>query len=521
MTELHNRLNQIIECSSQLIFVTADTVSRQQKALTEFLSNQADDTDVSFFKADGQSDSDSYRRSIYSQITGNYTDTKSKKLSQLLNLDKHKSSDNGLFLICISKAELLHTDFVKELWDWTVQARQYGAGTRLSILLFCDNDWAQRALTYLPNNGDAGPIIISKDTQDAVGFDVNALESLMNDKHSWLSTKNQPLVTKKWFLTFVGSIFLVTFASLMSILYLNESEDASLVAQSEPVDATDKMGSEREKNAVKNETSESENYSAEELFATDFNPSTGSRETFSEPLGEGYETNNEQPKKVDSGTDNSIETALAVEEHHKKATINASLSKTSSVKQSAPLTNYASDIDDKNLEDSTVRSAPITSQPATPSAVPVAGSVKSKSIIDFKVDDITNVNQLSATLSNSDENAPQNLSATTFKEKTNIDYRFDETTLLSLPSNAVVLQLSGIQNPVVLENYLKNNKLEASTWVYETQRYGGPWYVVTYSQAFDSIESAINNLPGLPDVIKESQPFAKSINQIQKEIRSR
>ena len=102
-----------------------------------------------------------------------------------------------------------------------------------------------------------------------------------------------------------------------------------------------------------------------------------------------------------------------------------------------------------------------------------------------------------------------------------IDYQFDETTLLSLPSDAIVLQLSGIQNPSVLEDFLNDNSLRNSTWVYQTERYGGAWYVVLYKDSFASIESALNKLTSLPEEIRQAQPFAKSVNQIQLEIKQR
>ena len=84
-----------------------------------------------------------------------------------------------------------------------------------------------------------------------------------------------------------------------------------------------------------------------------------------------------------------------------------------------------------------------------------------------------------------------------------------------------MLQLSGIQNPVVLENYLASNDLKANTWIYETQRYGGPWYVVVYRQSFESIDAALNRMSSLPAGIRDAEPFAKSVNQIQQEIKLR
>ncbi|GAB56938.1 hypothetical protein GPUN_2824 [Glaciecola punicea ACAM 611] len=54
--------------------------------------------------------------------------------------------------------------------------------------------------------------------------------------------------------------------------------------------------------------------------------------------------------------------------------------------------------------------------------------------------------------------------------------------------------------------------------MYKTQRYGGSWFVVLYKEAFGSIETPLKQLHSMPADVKEAQPFAKSINQIQQEI---
>ena len=162
-------------------------------------------------------------------------------------------------------------------------------------------------------------------------------------------------------------------------------------------------------------------------------------------------------------------------------------------------------------------------------ASPKVATPKTEIGTDFQVPDIISVEQL-----NNQLNQQEAVRSIEYAEvldinntpepplgETSVDYQFDETTLLSLPTDAIVLQLSGIQNPVVLENYLNSNDLKASTWVYQTQRYGGPWYVVVYKQAFASIDAALQQKSKLPINQRETQAFAKSIDQIQEEISRR
>lgn len=514
MTELHNRLNQIVECSSQLIFVTADTASRQQKALTEFLSNQTDNTDVSFFKADEQGNSDVNRLSIYSQITGNYFDTDINTLPQMLDLEKQPNSSGGLFLVCISQAERLQSEFLKELWNWTLKAQKYGNNTRLSVLLFCESSWAQRAFKSLSVDDDICPILISEDVQDAVGFDVNALESLMNDKNSWLSINNRPLVTNKWFLTSIATIFLVAFASLMSLRYSNEQQNDLILVKNTPSKSKERLISNNFKIEESELGDDSINQNTSALFALNFNGVQTTDVKHSEILNETVDVNKTLLGLVDIANEFNTEMSSASLESNG---VIVAWSEINIGEQVSTLAQHPRKIEEENINEVDPPSYPL---PQSMSQT-IVDLENSSDAIDFKVKDIISVEQLSVVLADDENKYTQQQVAAIYDNKTNIDYRFDETTLLSLPTNAVVLQLSGIQNPVVLENYLKNNNLKTSTWVYETQRYGGPWYVVIYNQVFDSIESAVNNVPRLPDVIKESQPFAKNINQIKKEIRTR
>ena len=100
------------------------------------------------------------------------------------------------------------------------------------------------------------------------------------------------------------------------------------------------------------------------------------------------------------------------------------------------------------------------------------------------------------------------------------DYQFHEQLLLELPNDSYVLQLSGITTEGLLEEYLVDNRMLNSVWVYKTQRYGGDWFVVLFNQSFDSLEAARSGVSLLSTQLQSVSPFAKSVSQIKNEILS-
>lgn len=99
-------------------------------------------------------------------------------------------------------------------------------------------------------------------------------------------------------------------------------------------------------------------------------------------------------------------------------------------------------------------------------------------------------------------------------------YQFHEQLLLELPNDSYVLQLSGITTESLLEEYLVDNRMLNSVWVYKTRRYGGDWFVVLFNQNFASLEAARSGVSLLSTELQAVSPFAKSVSQIKNEILS-
>ena len=486
MSELHNRLSHLVNYSSQLIFVSGDSVSDQQRTLNEFLAHQQENTDISFFSAKQEQNATDYRGMICRQLGGHTVGSFVRPLNQLL-IDL--PADDGPFLVCITQAQHLSNEFLQELWDWVMHAKQYNRKLHLNIILFGKSEWAQASQEWLPSQNSHKPVLLSSQSVDAVGFDVNALEALMAQDKEWFSGSTSPIVTKKWFISSVLAVFLCLFIGMITWQY---PEDISRLLSGEKIESTDAPAFD-----LPEEDIEAAILPPEDAFTQ---AATNSNEVVvvePVPITEDILVRSWENAKTDAQK-NDITSGNTIE--------------------------------------------PILSEPTPSITEKQASNSLQEDAVDFQVPDIISVAQLDERLGSSvqtpTETPIENETSVEMEDEiedvlvneaelpsetdtTTIDYRFDETTLLALPSDTIVLQLSGIQNPVVLENYLNNNNLKANTWVYETQRYGGPWYVVVYNQSFDSIDAALNRLSSLPDDIRDAQPFAKSINQIQQEIKQR
>jgi DamX protein len=528
VSELHKRLSHLVNYSSQLIFVSGNTIADQQRTLSDFLSSQQDNTEISFFSASSSKQASDYRGAICRQLGGHKVGSFIRPLQQLLSSSEDGlSKENGPYLVCITQAEALDSEFLQELWDWVMHSQQVNADIHLNIILFGESAWAKKSQEWLPVHNSHKPVLLSSELVDPVGFDVNALEALMADKSSWFGASNQPLVTNKWFISSVLSVFLIVFAGLMvlqypkqfSLLLSGAGENTNPIpdlVEDELIYSDDNIREAIVDEAFLSVPPGDEKYQAQvEIIEAD-------------NAGEGPK---EQEKTPQSITDkllvtswpNSVAAYEAEQTTELKALDAAPVNMKEQIETlpSNAITRVQTTQANK-LDSNTLAQRPKTAQQES----------KADAEGDFQVPDIISVEQLDAQFNLKEsfnivpaadtaaEIAPPAQQAPE-TNKTSIDYQFDETTLLSLPIDSIVLQLSGIQNPVVLENYLNNNNLKASTWVYETQRYGGPWYVVLYRQSFNSLDAALEQLSSLPADVKEAQPFAKSINQIQQEISRR
>ncbi|WP_371193594.1 SPOR domain-containing protein [Glaciecola sp. SC05] len=475
MSQLHKRLEHLVNYSSQLIFVSSDSIADQQRTLSEFLSLQHESTEVSFFSASKAQDASDYRRIICRQLANHTVGSFVRPLRELLqDLD----DDKGHYLVCISQAEMLDATFLNELWDWVTSCREHQQDLHINIILFAEQIWTERAQTWLPSHHINKPVLLSSQSIDAVGFDVSALENLMAQKRAFFAVDDaHNIIQKKWFIVSVLSLFLLIFLALIALQYPEQTKYFI-------------------------ETGE-----LPEIHSTIAEPAITIDETNTEPEPSSqilpYEASLEL---IESDTTDSIFVSNWPSENNTPLDDLLGPSDVNNQQIEAPKASTEAEFDQASNVDITM---------------PNRSQIPTVNPQDFAVDDIVSVAQL-------DQQLQQELSSATSSEgeleAITVDttgYLFDEALLLSLPQNQVLLQLSGIQNRNVLTTYLAENNLASLTWVYKTQRYGGDWFVVVYKQAFDSIAQATAAIAQLPPAVQQSGPFSKRVQQIQQEILQR
>lgn len=479
MSELQERLEHLVNYSSQLIFVSGDSIAQQQRALEEFLAVQKENTEISYFTSELTMESPDFRRIICRQLLGQKVGSFVRPLKELLK-DLHEQP--GPFLLCIKQAQTLPNPFLQELWDWVIESKKLPPNHHVNVILFGETTWAEKAKRWLPKRNSSRPVLLSTQSVDSTKFDVNALENLMAEERPVFSLDmfrrdqfSTPIVTQKWFIVSVLVLLLSVFIGLMSWQYPDHVKSLLQTGSLPPV-----VDINADQLAVRNEQLEIKRKEAiaDETVVEETTPDN------LELVNSWVEAKQTSDTKIDA-------LKLSIDEK-KQAQEQDALAR---AKLDEPLLD--SDKSDLSIED--------------PEG-------------DFAVPDILSVEQLDATLGN------QLLSPSQDEELVNeiapeqsIDplYEFDESALLALSEPAVLLQLSGIQNRSVLKEFITDNQLQDIVWVYQTTRYGGAWHVVLFKRSFDSLNAARQATELLPESVRSTEPFAKDLTQIKLEIRNR
>ena len=504
MSQLHERLEHLVNYSSQLIFVSSDSVAIQQRNLSEFLALQHESTEVSFFSAQEYETANDYRRTICRQLADHTVGSFVRPLSELLSdLDASK----GHYLVCISQAQCMDMDFLNELWEWVTSSRLHNAELHINIILFADPKWTEEAQRWLPSHHTNKPVLLSSQSVDAVGFDVSALENLMAQKRAFFANDDaRSIVRKNWFIAAVLALFMVIFVALMSFQY--------------PAQVKAFLSSGTIPNSVEIVSSTSDSSSNDSLnndsdaIASLLNEDKTDFEQTAKPMAQDeYVTQLEvvDPKLTDDLLVSNWPSQKNGSPQPEQLEDNIDASITSESSNIGVNEEFNNDTPESSAADSEQSS--ISTQQA---------NVGANDSPDFAVPDIVSVQQLNRQLAQQSLQNTQRPSASASASASNDDaarYLFDEALILELPQTEFVLQLAGIQNASVLASYINENALRESVWIYQTQRYGGPWFVVLLNRSFSSIEDASGAITQLPQAIQQAGPFAKRVTQVQQEIR--
>lgn len=165
---LQERLNYLVNYSSQLIFVGGDTLSSQTKALEGFLFQQGENTEIAYVVAEPQTELAEYRHQLCQQLLGQAQHLYHRPLNECL---ASLNSFEGPVMIAITRAEFIPKQLLQELWELVLQSRFGGNKQHLNVVLFAEKAWAKEAKSWLPENNSGAPLLLS--TQQASLYKAN------------------------------------------------------------------------------------------------------------------------------------------------------------------------------------------------------------------------------------------------------------------------------------------------------------------------------------------------------------
>ena len=496
-SELHERLEYLVNYSSQLVFVSGDSIAEQQQTLEAFVYQQHDDTEIAYLTAESNMEISDYRGQLCRQLLGQVVGSFVRPLNELLSaLNNHE----GPVLIAIPQAEHMPDKLLQELWDLVLQSRFAGNKQHLNVLLFATTKWAENAKKWLPAKNTDTPLLISSQSISSnlqgskpQGSELDRMISQRREAfQAHLDKRNLPMetapsnpLTSTGFYIAIALVFLLTFGGLVTWQYGDSISSlfSPIEQQPKPSEAEIVVPGSAFSKVADNHVEQpnaptSDNESNVELV-TDWKGAVSSLN--------GDVTNNTLAGSTD--TANGSVTDLAV--------------KSSPVVPASPVVGTTKQSSNQEPRQSVVarevaNSAPSNatdssaSTPATNQAPPQAPSVQ----------------QSSATV----QEQPLSDDGTTREGVTATSAEILRPDMV-LP-NDFVIQMVGIKDKSVVRQFIAQHNLYAVTRQYVTTRYGGDWHVVVFHQPFRSLTEARAALSALPDYPTKNEAFIKRGQQI-------
>jgi DamX protein len=514
--ELHERLEYLVNYSSQLIFVSGDSIAQQQKTLEAFVFQQHDDTEIAYLTAQETMNVSDYRRQLCRQLLGQVIGSFVRPLNELLvDLNNHE----GPILVAITQSHHLPDSFLQELWDLVLQSRFAGNKQHLNVLLFADSQWAERAKQWLPAKNTETPLIISSqsviDEQPNFASDLDKMIAtrreafqahLENRQQQSALTFSNPLKSR-WLYVLLLCVFVSTFsglvywqygddiASLFAPIDNADGANANLVAPGSAYDqiAAETNGSDAGVNAEGLYSSAEGSLSTAEgslTYAEGSLPTADGSFPYAEgstPIG-GAAT----IKGADDSNNNRAPSDDTV-----NASGNTQSNEAAQNQPEALITSWQTAIS-KDTGDLSKKG----------SALPQEENAASGTNENVNAANTTNL---------AEPKSRPSLNTDPEVTKAELDVTSSTEAPLITP-NEYALQMLAMKNEQVLNDFIEENNLAQQTRVYKTRRYGGDWYVVLYAQTFSSATQAQQAKQALPDYPGNGSAFVKNGQQILQEI---
>lgn len=229
---LQEKLNSLINYSSQLIFVSGDSLADQTKALEDFLFQQSENTELAYLIADKEFVVRDYRRDICQQLLGHSHTLFSRPLNECLaSLNQH----DGPVMIAITRAEKMPNAVLQELWELVLQSRFAANKQHLNVVLFGEKQWAAKAKQWLPDNNSDTPLLLhsqrtSFNSNEASGSYDPLIAKPLNCNNV---IEQRPIISMAAFWAAITLVFVSTFVGLLIWLY-GENVSSLFAPLSEP-----------------------------------------------------------------------------------------------------------------------------------------------------------------------------------------------------------------------------------------------------------------------------------------------
>lgn len=443
VSQLHERLEHLVNYSSQLIFVSGDTIAQQHRNLESFLAQQDEQSEIAYVQLEAGMEDADLRRNVCRQLVDTSINTYVRPFNELLHsLNQY----DGPVLICITQAQLMSDTILHELWDLVLQSRFANNKAHLNVILFAETVWAETAQQYLPARNSSQPILLANESfsslDDNQGSELErliaakraAFSERMNSRANGLHLPVNAL-RSPWFIGVMVILFCVLFISLVAMQY---PEQVQRFAQ---------------------------------IFKTLDAPVVIAA---SEP-----DVNSQQDIQALADV-SGVNTQVLLTE------ITPIISSSTVVKESPLIDNVP---------------GLVMSWSESQTQLQVAKQTLAAETL---------VAQQSSALSQAKPTSPVAMIET--------QIMIDASGIFSISDTRFAIQLAGMSSAETLNDFIIANALEDQSWLYETQRYGGSWYVVLLNNDYSSIQEARRAVNSLPPEVQALSPFIKSISAIKNEI---
>lgn len=455
-SELHSRLEYLVNYSSQLIFVSGDSIAEQQRTLESFVFQQSENTELAFITAESGMSLTDYRGTLCKQLLGQLVGTYVRPLNELLaGLNHHE----GPVLITITQAQYIPNEFLQELWELVLQSRFANNKQHLNVLLFGETEWAEQAKEWLPAKNTSTPLLISSHsvTQEQYSSDVDrllaerraAFERYRQERGTMTArpTGNSRM-RSPWMWAVIGLVFVSTFVAMMGWQY-----GATLSTLFNPIDSAEQTDNAPSPMLIESEIPV-QTFSVEKQAQVN-------EPTTSQVASPENNTQNDQDRIVSS-----FDAAL-------KALPTEVSNTTDELTDNHAATDTQSALSDPQLE--------------SPSALPI-------------------------------ETSPTVTDLSTANIAVEQDTDLDNKELEQLATSGYWIQIAGMKDLSLAEDFLSDHNLADKVKIYRTYRYGGDWFVILLNTKATTLAEARKQLSSLEGFPGSEKAFIKSSRQVKAEL---